>query len=88
MGVNKYRPTKEERVEILAIDNTAVRTTQLEKLAKVKASRDAAKVKAALETLRRAALETTSTSAGAHPLNLLAVTVEAARVRCTLGEIS
>lgn len=88
VGVNKYRPTKEEQVEVLSIDNSAVRAEQVARIAQVKKARDAAKVAAALDALRASARLTTTTSAGGNANNLLALAVAAARVRCTLGEIS
>ncbi|MDQ0156460.1 methylmalonyl-CoA mutase [Robertmurraya andreesenii] len=80
IGVNKYRLEHEEPLEILDIDNTAVRQRQIEKLAELKASRDEARVKVALEAITKAA----ETGEG----NLLQLSVEAARARATLGEIS
>ncbi|MDZ5471082.1 methylmalonyl-CoA mutase (plasmid) [Bacillus sp. 31A1R] len=80
IGVNKYRLEKEEPIEILDIDNTAVRLKQIEKLNELKASRDEEKVKEALDAITVAA----ETGAG----NLLQLSVNAARVRATLGEIS
>uniref|UniRef100_A0AAQ4PTP1 Methylmalonyl-CoA mutase, mitochondrial n=1 Tax=Gasterosteus aculeatus aculeatus TaxID=481459 RepID=A0AAQ4PTP1_GASAC len=80
VGVNKYRLGKEESVEVLAIDNTAVREKQIEKLKKVRASRNpeaANKCLAAIEACAR-------TGEG----NLLALAVEAARARCSVGEIT
>ncbi|MFC5269534.1 methylmalonyl-CoA mutase [Adhaeribacter terreus] len=81
VGVNKYQLEKEDHdIEILDIDNTAVRNAQLERLAKLKAERNQADVEKALNNLTEAA----KTGEG----NLLALAVEAARVRATLGEIS
>ncbi len=80
VGVNKYRPDTEERVEILDIDNTKVRQQQIERLKSVRAKRDPAKVKAALEAVTR--------TAGGGNENLLAACIEAARARATVGEIS
>uniref|UniRef100_A0A8C6NKF5 Methylmalonyl-CoA mutase, mitochondrial n=1 Tax=Nothobranchius furzeri TaxID=105023 RepID=A0A8C6NKF5_NOTFU len=80
VGVNKYRLEKEETVEVLAIDNTSVRQRQIEKLNKVKECRDA---EAALKCLVDIE-ECARTRKG----NLLALAVEAARVRCTVGEIT
>ena len=79
VGVNKYRLGDEPPVEILEVDNRAVREQQLARLAMVRAGRDAAVADAALAALR----------AGARgDANLLEVCVTAARARCTLGEIS
>ncbi|MGA5690291.1 methylmalonyl-CoA mutase [Cytobacillus pseudoceanisediminis] len=80
IGVNKYRLEKEEPIDILDIDNTAVRLKQIEKLEQLKASRDNEKVSEALAAITRAA----DTGEG----NLLELAVNAARVRATLGEIS
>ncbi len=79
VGVNKYKPTSEEKLDILDVDNVAVRASQIERLAAVRASRDPAAVTAALDALRTGA-------AGGE--NLLALAVVAARARATLGEIS
>ncbi|CAG9609282.1 methylmalonyl-CoA mutase [Pseudoneobacillus rhizosphaerae] len=80
IGVNRHRLEEEEQLEILNIDNTAVRTMQLEKLKKLKDSRDEKQVSEALAALTEAA----QTGEG----NLLDLSVQAARVRATLGEIS
>ncbi|MED3787390.1 methylmalonyl-CoA mutase [Peribacillus frigoritolerans] len=80
VGVNKYRLKKEDPIEILEIDNTAVRESQLKRLSELKAKRDQAKVDEALKTLSMAA----RTGEG----NLLELAVQAARVRASLGEIS
>ena len=80
VGVNKYRLETEDPLHILDVDNQMVRKQQVERLAQIKASRDAEKVKQSLEKLITAA----KTGAG----NLLEIAVEAARYRATLGEIS
>lgn len=80
IGVNKYRLDKEEPIEILDIDNTAVRLKQIERLNELKAGRDDEKVKEALRAIEEACV----TNEG----NLLELAVNAARVRATLGEIS
>ncbi|MBT2717897.1 methylmalonyl-CoA mutase [Bacillus sp. ISL-57] len=80
VGVNKYRLKKEDPIEILEIDNTAVRESQLKRLSDLKAKRDQAKVDEALQALSMAA----RTGEG----NLLELAVQAARVRASLGEIS
>ncbi|WP_439533271.1 methylmalonyl-CoA mutase [Polymorphobacter sp.] len=79
VGVNKYKPSSEEKLEILDVDNVAVRASQIARLETLRASRDQARVDAALQALRDAAAGTT---------NLLETAVEAARARATLGEIS
>jgi methylmalonyl-CoA mutase len=80
VGVNKYQTANEESIEILDIDNSAVRQKQLEKLSQLKAARDESKVKTALERLTNACVKSEG--------NLLELAVQAARVRATLGEIS
>ena len=79
VGVNKYRRDKEDLIDILDIDNAAVRQSQIARLEKVRAARDTAACDAALEELSRRAAE------GG---NLLEAAVEAARARATVGEIS
>lgn len=80
VGVNKYRPTEEEFLDILEVDNTKVRDGQLARLTSIKEQRDATKVQEALTNLTEAA------RSGEN--NLLALAVVAARERATLGEIS
>jgi methylmalonyl-CoA mutase len=80
VGVNLYRPDTEESMEILEVDNTAVRNSQLTRLGTLRESRDEAQAKQALETLTKAA----ETGEG----NLLDLAVDAARKRASLGEIS
>jgi len=80
VGVNQYRLDKETPIEILEVDNTAVREQQIERLKKIKAERDSAAVESALAAITKAA----ETKQG----NLLELAVEAARKRATLGEIS
>jgi len=80
VGVNKYRSTEAEGIEIRDIDNSAVRRAQLARLAEVRARRDAAAVRRALEALTRCAQE-----GGA---NLLELTISAVRARATVGECS
>ena len=79
VGVNKYRPDADERVELLEVDNNAVREAQVARLAQVRAGRDEARCRAALDAL---------TAAAKGDANLLALAVDAARARATLGEIS
>ncbi|ABG31638.1 methylmalonyl-CoA mutase [Roseobacter denitrificans] len=79
VGVNKYRRDKEDLIDILDIDNAAVRQSQIARLEQVRAGRDGAACDAALEELSRRAAE------GG---NLLEAAVEAARARATVGEIS
>jgi methylmalonyl-CoA mutase len=80
VGVNKYRLDKEDPIEILDVDNTKVRLSQIARLESLRKNRDSAKVEASLEAITRAARDKTG--------NLLELAVEAARNRATLGEIS
>lgn len=80
VGLNKYRLAEEDPLEILDIDNSAVREAQLARLKKLKAERDPGRLRSSLEALTRSA----ETGEG----NLLELAVEAARQRATLGEIS
>jgi methylmalonyl-CoA mutase len=79
VGVNRYRLAEEEEHDILEVDNARVRAGQIARIEKVRAGRDEAKVRAALDALEQGARGDT---------NLLALSVEAARARATLGEIS
>jgi methylmalonyl-CoA mutase len=80
IGVNKYPPADEAPIEVLKVDNSAVRQKQLEKLARLKAERDPGLLKEALDALTRAADRGNG--------NLLALAVDAARAKATVGEIS
>ena len=80
VGVNKYRLEKEDPMQILDVDNQKVRSSQIERLNKIKAERDTEKVEKALVDIT----ESARTGQG----NLLALAIEAARYRATLGEIS
>jgi methylmalonyl-CoA mutase len=80
VGVNKYKPAEEQRIDVLVVDNKAVRESQLRRLAQVRAARDQQAVDHALAAL--------TTAAGNGSGNLLELAVVAARSRATLGEIS
>ncbi len=80
VGVNKYRLEKEDPIDILEIDNTAVRTQQIERLKQLRANRNEEEVQKALAAITECA----KTGEG----NLLELAVEAARLRASLGEIS
>jgi len=80
VGVNKYRPQVEDPVEIRDIDNTAVREAQIARLEKIRKTRDAKACGAALTAL--------TAGAKGGKANLLALAVDAARARATVGEIS
>ncbi|WP_425106319.1 methylmalonyl-CoA mutase [Ancylobacter sp.] len=78
-GVNKYRPVREMPIDVLKVDNSAVRAAQLDKLARLKAERDPQAVAQTLAALEHGA------RGGA---NLLALAIDAARAKATVGEIS
>jgi methylmalonyl-CoA mutase len=80
IGVNRYRPGHDEPIDVLKVDNTAVRAQQVEKLRRLRAERDQAACDAALAALTR----------GAHDpdANLLELSVTAARAHATVGEMS
>ncbi|MBK7973536.1 MAG: methylmalonyl-CoA mutase [Deltaproteobacteria bacterium] len=80
VGVNRYRVSDETPLAILEVDNTAVRESQVARLKKLRAERDPARVEAALNAITHAA----ETKSG----NLLALAVDAARARASVGEIS
>jgi len=81
VGVNKFRLEKEDPLEILDIDNSAVRESQIARLKKLRAERDEPAVRRCLEAI-------TAATADKGKGNLLALAVEAAQARATLGEIS
>ena len=80
VGVNKYQPEQDTEVDILNIDNSAVRESQIQRLQHVRAERDEASCQAALQAL--------SAGAATSDQNLLELAVNAARARATVGEIS
>lgn len=80
VGVNKYQLAEEEDLDILEVDNLAVKDSQIKRLEEIKASRDSAAVDAALNAI--------SKSADSGEGNLLQLSVAAARLRATVGEIS
>ncbi len=79
VGVNKYKLAEQDAIQILDVDNVAVRAGQIRRIERVKATRDEAACRAALDALREGAKGSD---------NLLALAVECARARATLGEIS
>jgi len=83
VGVNKYRLANEDLLETLEVDNTKVREAQIARINKMKTQRDEAQCQAALDALRKGAAGPASIEN-----NLLALAVECARARATLGEIS
>lgn len=80
VGINKYRLAQEDPIEILCVDNTAVRNSQIERLKALRKNRDEQKVQEALAAITKCV----QTREG----NLLALSVEAAKARASLGEIS
>ncbi|WP_282116175.1 methylmalonyl-CoA mutase [Cellulophaga baltica] len=90
VGVNSYRLEKEDPLHILEVDNQEVRRQQLERLAQIRENRNEAAVKSALLKLTNAAIaKADGTEQTSVPdKNLLALAIEAASVRATLGEIS
>ncbi|MBV9822227.1 MAG: methylmalonyl-CoA mutase [Actinobacteria bacterium] len=89
IGLNKYRPDVEESIDVLKIDNAGVRAAQAEKLARLRAERDPEACRQALAALTGAAA---AVADGSRPagleLNLLALSIDAARAKATVGEIS
>ena len=79
VGVNKYKATEDHPIPFREVDNTAVREAQIARLTKIRATRDEAKCRAALDTLENGAK---------GDGNLLALSVDAVRARATVGEIS
>ena len=80
VGVNKFKSDQQDPIEILDIDNNAVREEQINKIIAIKKSRNPSDVKIALENLKKAAKENTG--------NLLDLTIIAIRARATVGEVS
>ncbi|MEV4006139.1 methylmalonyl-CoA mutase [Actinomadura sp. NPDC049753] len=89
IGVNKYRPDVEQEIEVLKVDNASVRAQQIDKLRRLREERDGTAARAALEALTRAA---EAAEDGTRPRglehNLLALAIDAARAKATVGEIS
>jgi methylmalonyl-CoA mutase len=80
IGVNKYRVAEDERIDVLKVDNAGVRAAQIAKLQRLRAERDQASVDTALSALTAAASDPSR--------NLLALAIDAARAKATVGEIS
>jgi methylmalonyl-CoA mutase len=80
IGVNKFRPPEEMHIDVLKVDNAAVRQLQIDKLTRLKRERDPEALKQALDALTR--------SAAGGNANLLALAIDAARAKATVGEIS
>ncbi|RKH18773.1 methylmalonyl-CoA mutase [Corallococcus sp. CA047B] len=80
IGVNKYPPEREDRIEILKVDNSAVRESQIARLRELRAERNAEEVRRRLDALTEAGRRNEG--------NLLALAIDAARAKATVGEIS
>ncbi|MBR1515792.1 MAG: methylmalonyl-CoA mutase [Paludibacteraceae bacterium] len=88
IGVNEYRLEHEDPIDILEIDNTAVRTEQVERLKELRAHRDEKAVQAALKEITDAVQAWADGKKNTDETNLLALAVKAAGLRASLGEIS
>ena len=91
IGVNKYRLDTEDQIDVLKVDNASVRTQQIEKLRRLRAERDEDATRRALAALTAAASadpQRQSSQGGSLDGNLLALAVDAARAKATVGEIS
>lgn len=84
IGVNKYQVDEDQQIEVLKVENSRVRAEQAEKLRRLRAERDSSEVERALAELTRAA----ASSEGGMGNNLLALAIDAARAKATVGEIS
>ena len=88
VGVNKYQVDEDHAIEVLKVENSRVRAEQLAKLQQLRAERDQSQVDAALAELTRAAAEDGAAGDGGLGNNLLALAIDAARAKATVGEIS
>lgn len=88
VGVNKYQVDEDHEIEVLKVENSRVRSEQIAKLQQLRAERDDAEVRAALADLTRAAGETGHAGEDGLGNNLLALAINAARAKATVGEIS
>jgi methylmalonyl-CoA mutase len=88
IGVNKYQVTEDHEIEVLKVENSRVRAEQLAKLAQLRAERDESACQAALAELTRAAGESGHAGEDGLGNNLMALAINAARAKATLGEIS
>ncbi|MBC2587576.1 MULTISPECIES: methylmalonyl-CoA mutase [Rhodococcus] len=84
IGVNKYQVTEDHEIEVLKVENSRVRAEQIAKLEQLRADRDPEAVQVALDALTRAA----GSAGGGPDHNLLALAIDAARAKATVGEIS
>ncbi|MFI0369999.1 methylmalonyl-CoA mutase [Actinomadura sp. 1N219] len=89
IGVNKYRPDADEEIDVLKVDNASVRAQQIDKLRRLREERDEPATLAALDALTRAAgAAENGTREPGLERNLLALAIDAARAKATVGEIS
>ncbi len=88
IGINKYQVDEDHEIEVYKVENSRVRAEQLAKLAQLRADRDESAVQAALAELSRAAGEHGVAGEDSLGNNLLALAINAARVKATVGEIS
>jgi methylmalonyl-CoA mutase len=89
IGINRYRPASDATIDVLKIDNSAVRQLQIEKLTRLRAERDAGAVEQGLAALTRAAAAPPQAGESrVRATNLLALAIDAARAKATVGEIS
>ncbi|MBO0880390.1 MAG: cobalamin-dependent protein, partial [Mycobacterium sp.] len=88
IGVNKYQVDEDHEIEVLKVENSRVRAEQLAKLEELRANRDQSDVDAALAELTRAAAANGPAGADGLGNNLLALAIDAARAKATVGEIS
>lgn len=88
IGVNKYQVDEDHEIEVLKVENSRVRAEQLAKLERLRSERDEAATQAALDELTRAAAATGTAGEDGLGNNLLALAIDAARAKATVGEIS
>jgi methylmalonyl-CoA mutase len=88
VGVNKYVSANTEKVDVLVVDNTKVLQSQKDKLKRLREARDANKAKEALTAITQACRNTNKSTSGDDVNNLLNLSINAARARCSVGEIT
>ncbi|WP_078277841.1 methylmalonyl-CoA mutase [Mycobacteroides franklinii] len=88
IGVNKYQVTEDQQIEVLKVENSRVRAEQLAKLQQLRAERDNEAVQRALDELTRAAADSSRAGEDGLGNNLMALAINAARHKATVGEIS
>lgn len=88
IGINKYQVDEDQEIEVLKVENSRVRAEQIAKLESLRAERDNAATQAALDELTRAAAASGTAGADGLGNNLMALAINAARAKATVGEIS